>query len=81
MLSGEVEAATPYAAWKLLAAQNQALRPGDLLETIPADGDPGQLQIAKYVGFEPAQWYAPEPKSQPDAALPEIAASPGSHSL
>jgi hypothetical protein len=59
----EVEAATPYAAWKAMEERNSALRPGDLLEALdPAAGQP--LQIAKYIGFEPAQWFVPEPKRE-----------------
>jgi hypothetical protein len=61
--AGEVEAATPYAAWKMLASEGQPLRPGDVLEAINADGGAGDLQIVKYIGFEPAKWYVPEPKS------------------
>ena len=57
----EVEAATPYAAWKMLAADGRALRPGDLLERSDAEGNPGDLQILKYIGFEPAKWFVPEP--------------------
>jgi hypothetical protein len=61
---GIVEAATAYAAWRLLLSEARPLRPGDLLEIAMADDAPGALQIAKYIGFEPAQWYAPEPKSE-----------------
>src|SRR5438552_4552502 len=61
-LDGEVEASTPYAVWKSLSAEGHPLRPGDLLETSHADGSSGQLHIAKYIGFEPASWYAPEPR-------------------
>ena len=64
-LDGEIEAATPYAAWKELAAQERALRPGDLLEVLHAGSEAGELQIAKYIGFEPAKWYTPEAKSEP----------------
>jgi hypothetical protein len=60
--AGEVEAATPYAAWKVLGGENRALEPGDLLELLTADGEPGELTILKYIGFEPAKWYVPEPK-------------------
>jgi hypothetical protein len=63
--TGEVEAATPYAAWKTLQTEDRPLSPGDLLETIKEDGSPGELLIAKYIGFEPAAWHVPEPK--PDA--------------
>lgn len=63
--TGEVIAATPYGAWKTLQTEGRALSPGDLLETTNEDGSPGELLIAKYIGFEPAAWYVPEPK--PDA--------------
>jgi hypothetical protein len=60
-LGGEVEAATPYAAWKDLRAGANPLRPGDLLERIgTSDEPPTELLIAKYIGFEPAQWFIPE---------------------
>jgi hypothetical protein len=77
-LDREVDAATPYAAWKLLAADGRGLRPGDLLESVPGEGPSGELQIAKYIGFEPAQWYVPEPKpetSSPSADLSTLAES------
>jgi len=72
--AGAAEAATPYAAWKLLKDEANPLRPGDLLETIGQDGTPGNLQIAKYIGFEPAQWYVPEPK--PENSIAVITAGP-----
>ncbi len=54
---------SPYDAWKKLASEDQPLRPGDLLETLqPSSGS--ALQIAKYIGFEPAQWFIPEPKQE-----------------
>jgi hypothetical protein len=58
----EVDAATPYAAWKILGDENRALAPGDVLETLTPDGQAGELAILKYIGFEPAKWYVPEPK-------------------
>lgn len=61
---GEIEAATPYAGWKALAAQGEPLRTGDLLEEITDDGSPGSMQIAKYVGFEKAEWLVAEPKPE-----------------
>lgn len=61
-LDGEVEASSPYAVWKALLAGDCALRPGDLLETGHIDEAAGQLYIAKYIGFEPASWYVPEPR-------------------
>lgn len=59
----ELEAATPYAAWKILAAENRPLHPGDLVETVTPEAGLTELQIAKYIGFEPAKWYVPEPTS------------------
>ena len=61
--TGEVEAPTPYAAWKMLKASSNPLDAGDLLETVGQGGAPGELLIAKYIGFEPAKWYIPEPKA------------------
>ncbi len=52
-----VDAATPYAAWKQMGATATPLEPGDLLQDA-AD----KLLILKYIGFEPAEWYRPEPK-------------------
>jgi hypothetical protein len=60
---GEVDAPTPYAAWKMLEGDDRALRAGDLLEAVAADGGPGELKILKYIGFEPAKWYVPEMKN------------------
>lgn len=62
--SGEIEAETPYAAWKLLNAEATPIRPGDLLELVTSEGVARDLKIAKYIGFEPAQWYVPEPKTE-----------------
>ena len=51
-----VEAATPYALWIELRESDTRLAVGDLIE------DPsGQLRILKYIGFEEARWYVPEP--------------------
>ncbi|HEX7359229.1 MAG TPA: hypothetical protein VF283_01945 [Bryobacteraceae bacterium] len=69
---GEVEAAVTYAAWKALLAEGRALRPGDLLEALGPQGEPGELAIAKYIGFEPAKWYVPEAK--PDSSGASAAA-------
>lgn len=57
-----VEAATPYALWNNMKAEERALCPGDVLETVKEDGIPGELQIFKYIGFEPAKWWIAEPK-------------------
>ena len=76
---GEVEASSPYALWKTLLAEGRPLHSGDLLEISHADGAPAQLQIAKYIGFEPAAWYAPEPRPSseiPSADVTEPASSP-----
>ncbi len=73
--AGEVECATPYAAWKLLTTERRALRPGDLLELISGDNASGELQIAKYIGFEPAQWYVPEAKPETVSLGGELSAS------
>lgn len=63
----EVEAVTAYAAWRLLASERSALRPGDVLESDGADS-PGELQILKYIGFEPARWYVPDRKPELNAS-------------
>ena len=68
----DVDAATPYAAWKLLAAEGRALCPGDLLEHVLGDALSGELQIAKYIGFEPAQWYVPEPKPETNSPTADL---------
>jgi hypothetical protein len=70
-LDGEVEASSPYAVWKTLLAEDRALRPGDLLEVGHVDEAPGQLYIAKYIGFEPASWYVPEPRAAAGTACAE----------
>jgi hypothetical protein len=61
-IDSEVEAATPYALWSGMKARGNDLCPGDVLETVREDGAPGELQIFKYIGFEPAKWWIPEPK-------------------
>lgn len=58
----EIEAPSPYAAWKLLAA-GSPLQPGDLLEALDEIGQPVRLEIYKYIGFEPAAWFIPESKA------------------
>ena len=50
-----IEAASPYAAWITLRGSDTPLDIGDILET------EGELRILKYVGFEEARWYVPEP--------------------
>ncbi len=61
-VDSEVEAATPYALWSDSKAGGSDLCPGDVLETVREDGVPGELQIFKYIGFEPAKWWIAEPK-------------------
>jgi hypothetical protein len=78
-VNGEVEGSSPYAVWKALLAEGRPLRPGDLLERSDLDQASGQLYIAKYIGFEPASWYVPEPRSSsetPGAETSEFAATP-----
>ncbi len=71
-----LQAATPYAAWKLLEGEGHKLRPGDLLEVLPeAEGAPVSLLITKYIGFEGAQWFIPEPKSTGVATAYEAGSS------
>lgn len=53
----DLEAQSIYAAWKALASSEHPLATGDVLE----DED-GKLHVLKYIGFEPAQWFLPEPK-------------------
>jgi hypothetical protein len=73
-----IEAVSPYAAWKQLAGQNMPLRPGDLLEALDPVSGPA-LQIAKYIGFESAQWFVPEPKPESSAAVHADIAHPASN--
>src|SRR5690349_1829753 len=62
--AGEVEGATAYAVWQLLKQSERPLRAGDVLEDTS-----GTLQIAKYIGFEKAQWWVPDPKPPVPAAV------------
>jgi hypothetical protein len=71
----EAEAPTPYALWKQFQASGSPLHPGDVLETMQEDAVPGPLQITKYIGFENAQWFVPEPK--PPAAQAKDHEDPG----
>jgi hypothetical protein len=67
---GEIEAASPYAAWKQI--QGTEDRPpigvGDVLET-----DTGALYVCRWAGFEEAQWRLPEEPA--DRQEPALAAS------
>ncbi|MGC2657036.1 MAG: hypothetical protein WA324_03590 [Bryobacteraceae bacterium] len=75
----EVQAPTPYALWKQFQANGAPLRPGDVLETLEDGAVQGQLQITKYIGFEAARWYIPEPKA-PVLQPPDSAADAGAGS-
>src|SRR4051794_40024013 len=55
--AGEVESANVYAAWTVLRATERQLETGDILED-----EHGTLHIAKFIGFEGAQWWLPELK-------------------
>jgi len=61
-----VEAATPYALWLALRESDQAIAVGDLIEVMGTEQ--AELRIFKYIGFEEAQWYVPEPAAH---ATPE----------
>jgi hypothetical protein len=80
----ELEGATPYAMWSTLKAEGNNLCPGDVLEMVNGDGTQGELQIFKYIGFEPATWWIPEPKAEQqgkfDDARTSVAATPNLHS-
>jgi hypothetical protein len=54
---GDVTGRNEYEAWQSLKESGSPLEVGDLLES-----ENGQLRVCKYVGFEPAQWFIPEPK-------------------
>jgi hypothetical protein len=57
-----VQAASPYALWLDLRGSGQAIAVGDVIEIVgDAIEQRGQLRIFKYIGFEEAQWYMPEP--------------------
>jgi hypothetical protein len=71
----ELEAVTPYAAWKMLEEEKRPLRPGDLLETVSGAGGSGDLQIVKYIGFEQAKWYVPEATTDTGTNASDIAKS------
>jgi hypothetical protein len=54
-----IEAPSPYAAFFASRETGAALEVGDVLET-----ESGELRIFKYVGFEEARWFVPEPKPE-----------------
>jgi hypothetical protein len=55
--SSEIDAESEYAAWAVMRNTEQPLNVGDLL-----DSGEGRLRICKYVGFEEARWFVPEPQ-------------------
>jgi hypothetical protein len=55
-----VEAASPYALWLALRETDKAIAVGDLIEVL-GEAPGGELRILKYIGFEEARWYVPEP--------------------
>ena len=59
-----VEAATPYALWLALRESDNAIGVGDLIEVV-GQITPGELRILKYIGFEEARWFVPEPTPNP----------------
>jgi hypothetical protein len=58
-----LEAVSPYALWLALREGDNALAVGDLIEVVADLIEPlgGELRILKYIGFEEARWYVPEP--------------------
>jgi hypothetical protein len=58
-----MEAASPYALWLALREGENAIAVGDVIEIAGDPGGPvgGELRIFKYIGFEEARWYVPEP--------------------
>ncbi|MBZ5608838.1 MAG: hypothetical protein LAP38_11295 [Acidobacteriia bacterium] len=62
-----IEAASPYAVWLALRDTEEPLQVGDVLELPGAE-----LRIFKYIGFEEARWYVPEPVPHADAPPMEV---------
>ncbi len=58
-----IEAASPYALWLSLRESDNAIAVGDLIEVSGVEPG-GELRILKYIGFEEARWYVPEPAPQ-----------------
>jgi hypothetical protein len=58
-----IQAASPYALWLDLRGSDLAIAVGDVIEVVgdPIEQQRGQLRIFKYIGFEEARWYVPEP--------------------
>src|SRR5260370_41640465 len=66
-LDAGIEAPTVYAAWDELRRSERPLQVGDILE---ADGR--ALYICKYIGFEEARWFVPEPVAAPSPVPAEL---------
>lgn len=62
-VAGDVESANAYGAWSALRQSATPFETGDMLED-----EAGQLWVAKYIGFEKAQWWVAEVKA---AATPQ----------
>jgi len=58
----EVEASSPYAAWKQ-SREGRKIEVGDALET-----EGGTLLVCRYGGFEEAEWWRPEAAVSPEGA-------------
>lgn len=60
-----IEAPSVYSAWEALRRGEQPLEVGDILEmngeASGGEFSGGVLRICKYVGFEEARWFVPEP--------------------
>jgi hypothetical protein len=61
------DAASPYAVWLALRGTEEELQVGDLLEV-----ESGELRILKYIGFEEARWFVPEPVPAPISPPVEV---------
>lgn len=64
---GEMEAQHEYEAWVISQSTDRPLQVGDLLEAVN-----GELRICKYVGFESAKWFVPEPLVPQPAASEQL---------
>ena len=69
-----LEAPTAYAAWLALRSSERPLAIGDVLEW------EGQLRILKYIGFEEARWWTPEPAPAPPEAPNAVPGAPDARS-
>jgi hypothetical protein len=81
--AGETDAENEYAAWAQLRGSEAPLQVGDILELPCEPGQQPQLRICKYVGFEEARWFVPEPPpgKTPDNHVPGEVAEAGTGSV